>query len=107
MDFGFVAVTKKDKAASETHEDPDEKPPPPSFKHPAVKENGSVLFGMDDSEPYELVEGVGGYKAYLLIICRKTRYVWLFLTKSKDPPDVKNNVIFMDGGGKLAGSKLF
>jgi hypothetical protein len=27
-----------------------------------------------------------GYRSYLLIICHKSRYMWVFLTKTKQPP---------------------
>jgi hypothetical protein len=68
-----------------------------------------------------IVEGQHGYKAYLLLIDRQTRYLWVFLTKDKSPPlDImrawfhefgnkrsKHNIIRTDNGGELAGHEGF
>ncbi len=36
--------------------------------------------------PPTIIEGQHGFKAYLILICRKTRYIWVFLTRDKTPP---------------------
>jgi hypothetical protein len=73
------------------------------------------------STPTTLIEGQHGYKAYLLIIDRRTRYVWVFLTKDKSPPleimtswfrefgnkRSTNNILRTDNGGELAGHEGF
>ncbi len=38
------------------------------------------------SRKTRLVTSLDGYRAYLLIIDRKTRYIWIMLAKSKHPP---------------------
>ena len=32
------------------------------------------------------IEGVHGYKSYLIIVCKRSRYIWIFLSKDKEPP---------------------
>jgi hypothetical protein len=32
------------------------------------------------------ITNIDGFRSYFLIIDRKTRYIWVFLTKSKKPP---------------------
>jgi len=80
----------------------------------------------EDLQHLAMVEGIHGYKAYLLITCRLTRYVWIFLTKGKEPPIHFLKLWFMqhgvglnedgtpkdqrciartDDGGELAGSE--
>jgi hypothetical protein len=67
-----------------------------------------------------LAEGIHGYKAYLNIVDRKSRYMWLFLSKDKEPPlqfldlwfkqhgigttGISGCILRTDGGGELAGS---
>jgi hypothetical protein len=67
-----------------------------------------------------MVEGIHGYKAYLNITDRKSRYMWLFLSKDKEPPlqfldlwfkqhgvgtrGITGCILRTDGGGELAGS---
>ena len=67
----------------------------------------------------KLVTSIDKYRAYLLIIDRKSRYIWIFLTKTKEPPllQVKSLLsifkpcsisrITTDQGGELASSKKF
>ena len=66
-----------------------------------------------------VVTSFDGYEAYLLIVDEATRHVWVFLTKSKDPPvDIAadflkrfgladGGMIRCDQGGELARSNLF
>ena len=82
-----------------------------------------------DSESKEkikgLIESYDGYNSYLLIIDKKTRYIWIFLSSSKSPPintvdkflikhgiprdkhSGLNLVVRTDQGGELSGSKQF
>jgi transposase InsO family protein len=66
------------------------------------------------------VTSIDGYRSYLLIIDRATRYIWIFLTKTKQPPvsQVKgflqrfkglhrNATITTDLGGELVKSIAF
>ena len=78
------------------------------------------------------IEGIHGYKSYLIIVCRKSRYVWVFLSKDKEPPihimelwftqhgcngllqsklppdkRISGCVVRTDLGGELAGSQDF
>ena len=67
----------------------------------------------------KLVTSIDKYRAYLLVIDRKSRYIWIFLTKTKEPPllQVKSLLsifkpcpisrITTDQGGELASSKKF
>jgi hypothetical protein len=62
-----------------------------------------------------------GYRSYLLIICHKSRYMWVFLTKTKQPPlpimqrflqehgnkTTTKCIIRTDEGGELRGSEAF
>ncbi len=66
-----------------------------------------------------VVESFDGYVAYLLIVDEASRYVWVFLRKSKEPPTElvshflqlygrkSGGVIRCDQGGELARSHLF
>ena len=67
-----------------------------------------------------IIRSHDGYKAYLLIVDSKTRYMWIFLSKNKVPPiqTVKlflqlhgrkegTRVVRTDQGGELAKSKAF
>ncbi len=67
------------------------------------------------------ITSLDGYRSYLLIIDRKTRYTWVFLTKSKKPPletvdkflsehghpTAHNRTVRTDKGGELWGSQQF
>jgi len=67
------------------------------------------------------ITSLDGYRSYLLIIDRKTRYTWVFLTKTKKPPleiidrflkehghpITHNRTIRSDKGGELWGSEEF
>jgi IS30 family transposase len=67
------------------------------------------------------ITSIDGYRSYLLIICRKSRYLWVFLTKTKQPPLsivtrflqengnplAKKPTIRTDEGGELWGSEEF
>jgi hypothetical protein len=67
------------------------------------------------------ITSIDGYRSYLLIICRKSRYLWVFLTKTKQPPlsivtrllqehgnpSAKKRTIRTDEGGELWGSEEF
>ena len=67
----------------------------------------------------KLVTSIDKYRSYLLIIDKKSRYIWIFLTRNKDPPiqQVKSllsifkpcglSTITTDQGGELASSKKF
>ena len=35
---------------------------------------------------HKLIKSYDGYNFYLLIIDKKTRYIWIFLSESKTPP---------------------
>jgi len=67
------------------------------------------------------ITSVDGYRSYFLIIDRKTRYTWIFLTKTKHPPvkifeqflkehghpTAHHRTIRCDKGGELWGSQVF
>jgi len=66
------------------------------------------------------VTSIDGYNSYLIIVDRATRYIWLFLTKSKHPPidiarkvlkkfrsDHKHCTVRTDQGGELGRSNEF
>jgi hypothetical protein len=67
------------------------------------------------------ITSIDGFQSYFLIIDRKTRYVWVFLTKTKQPPltifsqflkehghlTAKNRTVRSDKGGELWGSQAF
>ena len=67
----------------------------------------------------KLVTSIDKYRAYLLVIDRKTRYIWIFLTRTKMPPvkqvrsllnifpPHKISTITTDQGGELASSHAF
>jgi hypothetical protein len=89
--------------------------------NPRVK---ARTFGIEltpqDLKNYMLAEGIHGYKAYLNIVDRKSRYMWIFLSKDKEPPlqfldlwfkqhgigtrGINGCILRTDGGGELAGS---
>ena len=66
-----------------------------------------------------LVSSVDKYRSYLLVIDRHTRYIWIYLTKSKHPPIEQVSgllrrfstftyaTITTDRGGELASSFAF
>lgn len=67
------------------------------------------------------ITSIDGFRSYFLIFDRKTRYVWLFLTKTKKPPlkifgqflkdhghpTAQNRTVRSDRGGELCGSQAF
>jgi len=67
------------------------------------------------------ITSIDGFRSYFLIIDRKTRYVWVFLTKTKTPPlkifgqflkdhghpTAQNRTVRSDRGGELWGSQAF
>jgi dUTP pyrophosphatase len=67
------------------------------------------------------ITSIDGFRSYFLIIDRKTRYIWLFLTKTKKPPlsifaqflkqhghpTASNRTVRSDRGGELWGSQAF
>jgi dUTP pyrophosphatase len=67
------------------------------------------------------ITSIDGYCSYLLILDRKTRYIWVFLRKTKQPPldivgkflkehghpNAHNRTIRTDKGGELWGSQDF
>jgi hypothetical protein len=67
------------------------------------------------------ITSMDGYRSYLLITCRKSRYMWIFLTKTKQPPlpivqcflqehgnqTTTKHTIHTDEGGELWGSEEF
>jgi dUTP pyrophosphatase len=67
------------------------------------------------------ITSIDGFRSYFLVIDRKTRYVWVFLTKSKKPPltifaqflkehghpSASNRTVRSDRGGELWGSQAF
>lgn len=68
----------------------------------------------------QTITSINGYRAYLLVVDRATRYKWIFLSKSKKPPiamvrgllqrlDCKatERYIMTDQGGELARSEEF
>ena len=66
-----------------------------------------------------MVKSYDGYTSYLLIVDEATRYAWVFLTASKDPPlDIVRKFLHLHGheeggsirtdhGGELARSLKF
>lgn len=74
----------------------------------------------EKDEQGNTITSIDGYRSYLLIVDRATRYKWLFLTKRKTPPieqvsrlleaidcKSKGKYIMTDLGGELAKSHLF
>ncbi len=65
------------------------------------------------------VQSYNGYSSYLIIVDAATRFIWVFLTTSKEPPlDIVNafmlrfalqdgGFVRTDQGGKLARSSSF
>ena len=78
-----------------------------------------------ESSNKNLITSYDGFNSYLLVIDKKTRYIWIFLSKNKAPPiatidkflikhgipldkrDGLNLVIRTDQGGELSGSEKF
>jgi hypothetical protein len=60
-----------------------------------------------------VVTSIDGFNSYLLVVDKFSRYMWIFLCKSKEPPidDTfglqEGGVIRCDQGGELAGSEEF
>ena len=74
------------------------------------------------NEKGHLVTSIDGYRSYCLIIDRASRYIWVLLTKTKEPPIAQlrnlltklqskvtatHSTVTTDLGGELAGSKSF
>jgi len=102
----------------------------PVGRNPNVSERGKQ-FHMDfgflraSSEDFRktnlktdrIVESFDGYTSYLLVVDKATRYAWIFLTKTKNPPvgiislflekfgNEKGGMIRVDQGGELARSE--
>ena len=67
----------------------------------------------------KLVTSIDKYRAYLLVIDKKSRFIWIFLTKTKEPPieqiesllsifaPYQVSTITTDQGGELASSRSF
>lgn len=80
---------------------------------------GSSFQNKDDSG--RTITSIDGYRSYCLIIDRKSRYMWVFLTKTKQPPidildqffakhghpTAKHKTIRTDEGGELWHSQAF
>ena len=78
-----------------------------------------------DEKLKNLIKSYDGFNSYLLIIDKKTRYIWVFLSESKHPPvatvdkfltkfgipqdkrDNLNLVVRTDQGGELSGNERF
>ena len=78
-----------------------------------------------DDKIKNLIKSYDGFNSYLLIIDKKTRYIWVFLSESKHPPvatvdkfltkfgipqdkrDNLNLVVRTDQGGELSGNERF
>ena len=72
-------------------------------------------------EEGQTITTIDGYRSYFLIIDRKTRFVWIFLTKNKKPPlkvfaeflkqhghpTAQPRTVRSDRGGELWGSEAF
>jgi hypothetical protein len=135
-DFGFMAIPNP-KPKSQTRQKQGTKPlksrkPPmasstPKSDVPQDPKTKIQAFGVDIPQEildkYITIEGIHGYKSYLIIVDRKSRYIWVFLSKNKEPPlqflklwfrqhrvgvrgsqKLKGCVLRTDGGGELAGS---
>lgn len=69
-------------------------------------------YSRPDKRSDRVIASWDGYSSYLLIVDEASRFIWVFLTKSKDPPiDIIDkflqkfgHAICTDQGGKLAGS---
>ena len=48
----------------------------------------------------KIMTSIDGYKSYLLIIDRATRYAWIFLTSSKNPPVKEAEAVLQKFGSK-------
>jgi len=69
----------------------------------------------------QIITSIDGYRAYFIVIDRKTRYLWVFLTKNKKPPlqifkqflqehgnpSANNRTVRSDKGKELWGSDAF
>jgi hypothetical protein len=76
-------------------------------------------FSKPNAATDRVVQSFDGYTSYLLIVDEKTKYSWIFLTKSKSPPvelvsifmkqfgNEHGGVIRVDQGGELARSEDF
>ena len=76
-------------------------------------------FSRPNEDADRVVQSFDGYNSYLLIVDEHSRYVWVFLCKSKDPPidemsgflrivgPKEGGFIRCDLGGKLANCKEF
>ena len=51
-----------------------------------------------DDKISNLIRSYDGYNSYLLIIDKKTRYIWIFLSESKSPPVATVDKFFMKHG---------
>ena len=141
MDYGFMATLKEDEATSPEAKLRKRGPKPAKTQMPAMSveppphpEVKTTMFGIDPGTDLNMdkihdrivaVEGIHGYKSYLIIVCKRTRYIWVFLTKDKEPPlhilelwflqhGLNNGqekfsgcIVRTDQGGELAGSTKF
>ncbi len=79
----------------------------------------SSEYGGSDKTRARVIKSWDGYSSYLLIVDEASRYLWVFLTKSKDPPidivetflarfgHADGGVVQTDQGGELARSTEF
>jgi hypothetical protein len=79
---------------------------------------GSNLFTAKDAEGHNITS-IDGYRGYLIVVDRKSRYTWVFVMKSKAPPlnvmdtfpqkhgnqTVQQKTLRTDEGGDLWGSE--
>ena len=76
-------------------------------------------YSRPDKSKDRVVQSFDGFNSYLLIVDEVSRYLWVFLTKSKEPPigevttflaqfgNSEGGIIRTDQGGELARSEKF
>jgi hypothetical protein len=75
-------------------------------------------YSRPDKSKDRVVTSFGGYNSYLFVVNESTKFTWVYLCKSKEPPiqlvnlhldqfGGKSGFICTDQGGKLAGSNNF
>ena len=85
-----------------------------------AKENSLDITKRNIKNPGKITTSIDGFKCYLIVIDRVTRYTWIFLSTTKDPPvetirqllqkfksDNPNRTVRTDQGGELGHSSAF
>ncbi len=65
----------------------------------------SSVYSMPNKMTDQVIDSWDGYSSYLLVVNKALRYIWVFLTKSKEPPlDIIDT--FLDCFGLKIGSSI-